>query len=110
MTLPETLQAVDELPWADVQKLQARINQRRQREKTQPSAPQDYQMDADLQRELDNILKNAPPVKLVAGTMDVDKLEQVVTEIRESLTQEELEDIVNAMNEEYVKPDDPEDE
>jgi hypothetical protein len=100
MTLEEMLEAVDELPWDDVEKIQARIDRRR---KSQRQAPVSEE---ELRRQIDEILKDAEPVELVPGTMNVKRLEAVVEAMRAGLTQEELNELADAIDEEYIKPDD----
>ncbi len=99
MTLQEMLEAVDELSWNEVEKLQARIDQRRKHQHQTPNA------DEELRRQIDEILKDAEPVELVRGKMDVEKLEAAMESIRNSFTKEELDEIVQAMNEEYIEPE-----
>ena len=97
MTLQEMLEAVDELSWDEVEKLQARIERRRKHQHHTPTA------DEELPRQLDEIFRDAEPVKLVPGTMDVEKLEAAMESIRNSFTKEELDEVVQAMNEEYIE-------
>ncbi|MBZ0300210.1 MAG: hypothetical protein K8J31_10730 [Anaerolineae bacterium] len=100
MTLQELLKAVDELPWDDLEKIQVRIDQRRSAGPHRPMSA------ADVQRQIAEILKDAEPVELIPGTMDVEKLEAVMESIRNSFTVEELDEIVKAMNAEYIEPED----
>src|SRR3990172_7326380 len=100
MTLQEMLKAVDELPWDDIEKLQARIDQRRSTQRQAPISEE------ELRRRIDEILKDAEPIELVPGTMDVKRLEAVVEAMREGLTQEELNELADTIDEEYIKPDD----
>lgn len=100
MTLQELFNAVDELPWDVLEQLQERINQRRQRRESHP-----YRSQAEMMGDIHAILQDADPVALVPGTMDVDKLEAALAHMREGLTTDQLDEIVSAMNEEYIAPD-----
>lgn len=104
MTLQEMLAAVDELSWDEIEELQERIDQRRKHQHQTPAA------DEELRRQLAEIFKDAEPVVLVPGTMNVEKLMQGIDAMREGLTQEELNAIADAMNEEFVEMDDSGDE
>jgi hypothetical protein len=99
MTLQEMLKAVDELPWEDLEKLQERINARRQRQALPPYSSRQQMMD-----EINRILQSAEPVELMAGTMDVDRLAVAVAAMRAGLTEAQLDDMVKAMNEEFIAP------
>lgn len=101
MTLQEILEALDELSWEEMEALQQHLDQRRS------GHQRDLMTEAAVRRQIDDILKDAEPVELVAGTMDVEKLEATMESIRNSLTQEELDEIIWAMNEEYIEPDSP---
>ena len=103
MTLQEILKAVDDLPWDDLEKLQQHIDHRRAARQPAPMS------EDDLRRQIDEILKDAEPVELVRGTMNVDELMRGIDAIREGLSQQELDEIVKAMNEEYVEIDEAED-
>ena len=100
-TLNDLLNAVELLPWDDVEKLQARIEQRRNREQ---NIPRIYD---DLQRQIDDALKQTTPINLTSGTMDVAKLAAAVQAMRDGFTQTELNEIADAMDEEYIKPEIP---
>ena len=99
MTLQEILKAVDDLPWDDLEKLQQHIEHRRAARQPAPMSEE------DLRRQIDEILKDAQPVELVRGTMNVEQLEAVVESMREGLSQEELNELADAIDEEYIKPD-----
>ncbi|MAS32369.1 MAG: hypothetical protein CL610_00085 [Anaerolineaceae bacterium] len=100
MTLQEILEALDELSWEEMEALQQHLDQRRS------GHQRDLMTEAAVRRQIDDILKDAEPVELVAGTMDVEKLMRGIDAMREGLTQEELEEIADAMNEEYIEVDD----
>ena len=78
MTLDELIKAVDTLSSEEFRQLRNYVNQRHVHE----------QVDTELR----------------AGTMNVDALMRAVDQIREGLTEEEIETMVAAMNEEYVEP------
>lgn len=80
-----------ELSWDEIEALQERIDQRRKH--------QTSNADEELRRQIDEILKDAEPPELVPGTMNMEKLLQGIDAMREGLTQEELDEIVQAMNE-----------
>ncbi|MDX2141488.1 MAG: hypothetical protein SF123_25605 [Chloroflexota bacterium] len=64
---------------------------------------------AQLKAEIDAILATAEPVTLQAGTMDVDKLIEATRQMWEGLTDEEIDEVVAMMNEEYIEPERPND-
>lgn len=98
MTLTDLINALDDLSSEDLEQLQQQINIRRQ----QPSTPTDVQQ---LRQQIAAILQDADPIELVAGTMDVDKLATALEAMREGLTEQELDEIAEAMNAEYIEPD-----
>lgn len=59
-----------------------------------------------LLREISTTQRAAKPEKLIAGTMDVDKLAASLDLIRENLVEEDIEEIIQAMNEEYIELND----
>ncbi len=75
MTLAEIIEAVDKLPRKDFVALYEPMQERSQQ-----------------------------ITKLRPGTMDVDALTRAVDEIRAGLTDEQLEIMTAAMNEEYIEP------
>ena len=97
MTLQDILNAVDALSWEDLERLQQRINTRRQH---QPAAttPQ------SVMDEINDLLQHAEPVELVVGTVDMDVLNVALAEIRKGISPEEFAEIERAMNEEYIEP------
>jgi|GEM_PF-7082670 len=95
MTLQELLEAIDDLSMEDVQKVQEHIAKRNQSEMIQ----------ANWQHQIDAILANVTPVHLPSGTMNVEKLETAIQSIREGLTQDTLNAIADAMDEEFIKPE-----
>lgn len=78
MTLDELKRAVDRLSGEEFRQLRDYVNQRAAHK----------QADTELR----------------IGTMNVDTLMQAVEQIREGLTEEEIETMVAAMNEEYIEP------
>jgi uncharacterized protein YeeX (DUF496 family) len=78
MTLDELIRAVDRLSDEELRQLRDYVNQRQVREQ-------------------DN-------TELRAGTMNVDALMRAVDQIREGLTEQEIETMIAAMNEEYIEP------
>ena len=99
MTLNDLLKAIDDLPLEDLDKVQQRINARRKKQ----TAVSD---DEKLLQDIAEILKDAEPVELKAGTMDAEKLAAAFDAIRQGLTQEERDAIADAMDFEYIESDD----
>ncbi|MBZ0321179.1 MAG: hypothetical protein K8L91_32495 [Anaerolineae bacterium] len=54
--------------------------------------------------EIESLLEQAQPVSLKAGTMNVDQLASAFESMREGLSEADLQEIVAAMNEEYLEP------
>lgn len=54
--------------------------------------------------EIESLLEQAQPVSLQAGTMNVDRLAAALESMREGLNEADLQEIVTAMNEEYLEP------
>jgi hypothetical protein len=76
--LDELMRAVDELSDEELRQLRDYVNQRH--------------------------TSDEEDTELRAGTMNVDALMRAVDEIREGLTQQELDEMIAAMNEEYIEP------
>jgi hypothetical protein len=102
-TLQEMLNAIDDLPWEDVQKLEQRIDARRQRESDEhePARPS-----AGVMAEIAELLAEAKPADLERKPLDVDGLLDAFAELREGISPEEFAEIERAMNEEYIEPPD----
>lgn len=62
------------------------------------------QQQSTLRREINAILQDAPAPELPSGTMDADKLMRAVEGMWVGLGDHEIEAIVQAMNEETIKP------
>lgn len=56
-----------------------------------------------LMLEIEHLLEHAQPVSLQAGTMNVDQLASALESMREGLSEVNLQEIVAAMNEEYLE-------
>lgn len=78
MTLNELIRAVDALSEDELAQLRDYINHRQFREQTN--------------------------TELRPGTTDVDALIEAIDQMREGLTEQQLDEIVAAMNEEYIEP------
>jgi len=76
MTLQELIQAIDALPPEDLRRLREHIQQREQKH------------------------------GLRAGTMDIDALLQAARAIRADMNEVEFDEMIVAMNEEYIEPTD----
>lgn len=78
MMLDELMKAVDRLSNEELRQLRDYVNQRHTDEEEE--------------------------TELLTGTMNVDALMRAVDEIREGLTEAEIDEMIAAMNEEYIEP------
>lgn len=99
MTLQDLLAAVDDLSWDEIEQVQRHINERRRKQTASAVAR------GDLQTYIQQILADAKPTELTAGTMDIVQLEAAIAAMREGFTQAELNAIADAMETEYIEED-----
>jgi phosphoserine phosphatase len=95
MTLDDVFKIIDRLTPEQRQKVSQYIERQRQ--------------DA-LRREIDAIIEAAEPTVLVTGTMDMDQLLRAAQAMWEGLSEEEIAEIAQIMNEEFIEPDGTRDE
>jgi len=101
MTLQEILEAIDTLPNEDLAQIEERIHYKKKHDEQHEAQ---IVLDEEWAlAQIREILKDAPQSPITYGTMDVDKLISGIKEIREGLTNDELAQMIKAMNEEYVE-------
>ncbi len=89
MTLTDVYRMIDQLTPQQQQQVRAYIEQQQ----------------VTLRQEIDAIIQNAPSPKLQSGTMDADRLQQAVEGMWAGLNADEIGAILQAMNEEFIEPD-----
>ncbi|MEM6284201.1 MAG: hypothetical protein AAF787_18565, partial [Chloroflexota bacterium] len=90
MTLKEIIQAIDALSPEEQREVEKHLAQR----KSPPPEPTGYMMtDEEYHRRIAELIEQAEPVEIKAGTMDIDKLTAAVEKMREGFTQEQLNEI-----------------
>jgi uncharacterized radical SAM superfamily Fe-S cluster-containing enzyme len=103
MTIQDILTIIDTLPDDEIAQIKQHIRQREQRHQITPEEMQAIWAQPHIQAQIQEIVSHAKPLVLTPNTMDADGLEVAFKRMREGLSEEELDDIVTAMNEEYIE-------
>ena len=102
MTLQEILDAIDTLPNEDLAQIEERILNR-QKSAHSPRVDKSIWEQDWVKQQMQAISQDVQPVELIAGTMNTESFLQTMQKIHDELTDEEIEDAIEAMNEEYIE-------
>lgn len=83
-TVEQIISQLQQLPTEDLEQIEAAIEAHKRRIR--------------IQRAVEAARRNTPPRELKAGTMDVDKLMAAIASIREGLSDDEIDELIAAMN------------
>ena len=103
MTLQDILEVIDTLPSEDLEQVEQRIHHRKKLDDKPKDTP--VLDDAWALAQIRDILKDVPPTPIIYGTMDADKFLAAMKEMHDELSEEDREEIIRAMNEEYIPED-----
>lgn len=106
ITLQEMMKAVEKLTPAELDSLQHHIDQQRRRYASSIRTPHTPDVGSSgLMAEIEALIAAAPPPRITPPRLPVSGLGEALQKMWEGLSDEAVQAIVAAMNEEYIEPD-----